>query len=164
MKSIVNATNRLADFANETPTIAVGLAVCSAIATRSPNANRRFWRRKWLSRLIGLCVVGDKIYGASNGDSGAILLLPNGHFEELTGKQAKNPPIGSGAAGPVPFTPSLISPWKLLVMSDGVWKYVGWDRVREIARAQRGKALIDGLLNAAKLVRTGNSRTISPWC
>ena len=53
---------------------------------------------------------------------------------ELTANQIKNPPVGSAAAVFTPFAGRLERPWTVLAMSDGVWKYVGWERVRAIQR------------------------------
>jgi PPM family protein phosphatase len=80
--------------------------------------------------LVGLCVYRKQIVGASSGDS-AVLLWDCGICTELTAAQQKNPPIGSGAAVPVPFVAALNPPWRALVISDGVWKYAGWDRLIE---------------------------------
>jgi PPM family protein phosphatase len=108
-----------------------------------------------LTTLIGLCVTDDAVHGASNGDSAVLLFLPKGRIEELTGRQAKNPPVGSGAATCIPFSAKLELPWTILVMSDGVWKYVGNDRIREIARREQGQAMVDSILAAAKSLRSG---------
>jgi len=54
---------------------------------------------------------------------------------DLTRQQAKNPPIGSGDALFTPFGALLADPWLVLAMSDGVWKYVGWDRLVATGRS-----------------------------
>jgi PPM family protein phosphatase len=77
------------------------------------------------------------------------------HVVDLTARQAKNPPIGSGGAVPTPFVAQLPSSWVVLAMSDGVWKYVGHDGVRDALRESRGQALLDALLNRARLPRSG---------
>ena len=79
------------------------------------------------------------VAGASSGDSAA-LLVAGRHATELTAGQRKDPPVGSGVATAVPFAVTARGPWRLLVMSDGVWKYVGWDRVVEVAGRAGGAA------------------------
>ena len=96
-----------------------------------------------------LCLPGP-LGCASSGDSDA-LLLSGGKARELTAGQHKNPPVGSGAALAVPFTSVMTEPWRILVMSDGVWKYVGWDRVAQIAGRARGVSVIAELQEAARL-------------
>lgn len=98
--------------------------------------------------LISLCVSEGQVCGASCGDSGA-LLLQNGRDWILTENQRKNPPVGSSAASPVAFSARLQPGWKLLVMSDGVWKYVGWENIARMAATQSGETLIASLRQAA---------------
>jgi PPM family protein phosphatase len=104
--------------------------------------------------LVGLSVAPGSVAGASSGDSAALLLSGN-EVIGLTRHQKKNPPVGSGTAIVVPFAIPLVAPWRLLVMTDGVWKYVGWPRVTDIARREQGAALIAALQQAARLPRTG---------
>jgi VCBS repeat-containing protein len=91
-----------------------------------------------------LCVVGETLCGASCGDSAA-LLINDDKAVWLTDNQVKNPPVGSGAAMPVAISATLGKVWTLIVMSDGVWKYVGREAVEAIARQKRGQQLIDTL-------------------
>jgi serine/threonine protein phosphatase PrpC len=105
--------------------------------------------------LIGLGVANDRVTGASSGDSAVLAISGSGSVVELTVQQFKNPPVGSGGAQIVPFSISLVRPWRLLVMSDGVWKYVGWPRVRELATELAGQSLLDKLQNAAQLKVSG---------
>ena len=104
--------------------------------------------------LIGLCVIQNRVVGASSGDSAAMLFCGD-DLTHLTAHQQKNPPVGSGAAIAIPFAAKTISPWLVLAMSDGVWKYVGWDQILDIVRIERGQALIDNLQQAARLPRSG---------
>lgn len=98
--------------------------------------------------LVSLCVSENHVCGTSCGDSGA-LLFNVGQEILLTEDQRKNPPVGSSAAHPVAFSVRLKPGWKLLVVSDGVWKYVGWEQVAAIARRHQGEALIAALRQAA---------------
>jgi serine/threonine protein phosphatase PrpC len=108
--------------------------------------------------LIGLCVLNDRVTGASCGDSAAIAVGGSGTLVELTARQFKNPPVGSGDAEFIPFTCELARPWRLLVMSDGVWKYVGWQRVRDLATQATGETLLAELQNAARMRGSGEFR------
>lgn len=69
----------------------------------------------------------------------------------MTDRQAKNPPVGSGAAWFVPFVAKLAAPWLVMAMSDGVWKYVGWDRLIAAVAAHHGEPLIEALQVSARL-------------
>jgi hypothetical protein len=104
--------------------------------------------------LIGLCVLGDQLVGASSGDS-AVLAMSDGVAAEMTRLQVKNPSIGSGAAVCVPFGLRLARPWSVLAMSDGVWKYVGWQGVVEATRRDRGQPLMETLQTRARLPGSG---------
>jgi len=83
--------------------------------------------------LVALVVTGEWVVGASAGDSMAILLLDD-ITSILTESQWKNPPIGSGSANIWPFSAMLDGKWLLLILSDGVWKFIEWDRLISIAR------------------------------
>ncbi len=98
--------------------------------------------------LISLGVSIQNVCGASCGDSGA-LLLSGGHEILLTENQRKNPPVGSGAARPTAFEARLKPGWKLLVVSDGVWNYIGWEQMGVIAAQKQGDKLILALRQAA---------------
>jgi hypothetical protein len=51
----------------------------------------------------------------------------------------------------VPFASRLIPPWIVLAASDGVWKYIGWDRLREAGARLRSQTLVDSLQEQARL-------------
>jgi PPM family protein phosphatase len=105
--------------------------------------------------LIGLRVMNDWVTGASCGDSAVLAVCGSGSIVELTARQFKNPPVGFGDATFIPFTAKLVRPWRLLVMSDGVWKYVGWQRVRELAARLTGATLLAELQSVARLRGSG---------
>jgi serine/threonine protein phosphatase PrpC len=105
--------------------------------------------------LIGFAVVGGRIVGASSGDSALWIAGADDRVVELTDRQSRNPPIGSGGAAPTPFVAELPGSWIVLATSDGVWKYAGRDGVRAALRESRGRALIDALLARARLPRSG---------
>jgi serine/threonine protein phosphatase PrpC len=105
--------------------------------------------------LIGFAVVGGKVVGASSGDSALWVTGADGKVLDLTARQAKNPPVGSGGAVVTPFATNLPASWIVLGMSDGVWKYVGRDGVREAMKESRGRALLNALLTRARLPGSG---------
>jgi serine/threonine protein phosphatase PrpC len=105
--------------------------------------------------LIGLAVSGGRIVGASSGDSAVWLVGTDGRLVDLTARQVKNPPVGSGGAVFVPFTADLPATSVVLVMSDGVWKYVGRDRIQTLAGTLRGQTLLESLQQQARLPGSG---------
>lgn len=104
--------------------------------------------------LVNLCISGRQVCGASCGDC-AVLLLSGGKEIELTERQHKNPSAGSSAARPVAFTAPLQPGWKLLIVSDGVWKYVGWEQMARIAARHEGWEMVDALRGAARAANGG---------
>jgi hypothetical protein len=95
------------------------------------------------------------VAGASCGDSAAVAVCGDAAPHMLTSRQQKNPPVGSGEADFVPFEMAHMPPWKVLAMSDGVWKYATWDCVWDAAARLAGGELIAELQAAARLKRTG---------
>jgi hypothetical protein len=104
--------------------------------------------------LVAFCVCGDELAGASSGDS-ALLLIRGSLAVELTEDQIKNPPVGSGAANYVPFGAALRLPWRALAMSDGVWKYAGWENIIDAAKRRSGNDLIEALAAEVRLPGSG---------
>jgi hypothetical protein len=43
----------------------------------------------------------------------------------------------------------------VLALTDGVWKYVGWDRILQLAARERGPALLFALQEAGRLPGNG---------
>jgi hypothetical protein len=95
------------------------------------------------------------VVGASSGDSAAIALSAGEPARELTQGQHKNPPVGSGAATFASFSARLKVPWIILAMSDGVWKYAGWEPIIQAAGRFRGAALVKSLQDLARLPHGG---------
>jgi hypothetical protein len=103
--------------------------------------------------LVAFCLTETTVCGASCGDSAALLLGAGQPEVILTRHQQKNPPVGSGGAVFVPFAARLTIPWRVLAVTDGVWKYAGWEGVTacasqhagaEVARAIRSRAALPG--------------------
>jgi hypothetical protein len=99
--------------------------------------------------LIGFAVSNRRVCGAANGDS-AVAIRYRSVIDDLTKGQEKNPPIGSGFAAVVPFGAKLKAPWTILAMTDGVWRFGGWDSIAA-AKDKQGKELLDALLAGARL-------------
>lgn len=97
--------------------------------------------------IVSLCVSNNWVYGSSVGDSAAIVLSGDKKII-LTENQRKNPPIGSSGAVTEFFSIKLIKPWKITIMSDGVWKYVGWDFIFKTILSQKGQNIIDTLFSS----------------
>ncbi|MFC1451892.1 hypothetical protein ACFLSJ_00945 [Verrucomicrobiota bacterium] len=104
--------------------------------------------------LVALVLFEDGVAGASTGDSAAVAIM-EGDRHILTGNQIKNPPVGSGAALFVPFACPLRVPWKVMAMSDGVWKYAGWQAVFDLASVHSGQELVEALCEKARLPGSG---------
>jgi serine/threonine protein phosphatase PrpC len=107
--------------------------------------------------LIGFCIRGGRIVGASSGDSAVVLLNRLG-ATVLTDRQVKNPPVGFGEAVFTEFTAELGEEWQVLAMTDGVWKYVGWNRIIAVAQSHAGQAVLEGLRELARLPGSGGLR------
>lgn len=104
--------------------------------------------------LVGFCIRRGRIVGASNGDS-AVLLVNSSGSAILTERQPKNPPVGSSAAAFAEFTADLGKSWRVLAMTDGVWKYVGWERILKVLCERTGRLILEELRQRACLPRTG---------
>lgn len=111
--------------------------------------------RAGFTTLIGLCVLDEFAYGASCGDSAVLVVNERKADAVLTSRQVKNPPVGSGAAEFVSFSAQLCVPWVLLAMSDGVWKYVGWEHLVKVSRREVGPHLIRSMQDHARLPGSG---------
>jgi PPM family protein phosphatase len=101
--------------------------------------------------LIGLSVVGGRVRGASVGDSAAMLACAGQPVRVLTERQIKDPAVGWGTAAAVGFGADLVAPWTLLVMTDGVWKYAGWEKLRISAASEQRSEIFDTLKAAVRL-------------
>jgi hypothetical protein len=105
--------------------------------------------------LVTFCVARGGLAGASCGDSALVVAEPEQEPLVLTARQSKDPPVGSGAAVFVPFALRLHPPWTALAMTDGVWKYAGWDAVLQAAAAATGADVIQSLRQRVALPGSG---------
>lgn len=105
--------------------------------------------------LVGFAASdGAILTGASCGDS-AVLVAADGATQVVTDHQYKNPPCGSGDANFVPFHGANAPRRSILAMTDGVWKYAGWDAIEDAACEMHGQPLIDALASRARLPGSG---------
>lgn len=104
--------------------------------------------------LIAFCIFGDLLVGASNGDS-AVFAFVQGRLLDMTKGRMKNPPVGFGSAYFVPFEIVLVRPWKVLAVSDGVWKYIPREDFAQIVSGNRGERLIEALQKKGRLRGSG---------
>jgi serine/threonine protein phosphatase PrpC len=104
--------------------------------------------------LVAFLVSESMVCGASSGDSAVVLLTANEPPRILTAEQLKNPAVGSGNAIATPFSARLSSPWTLIAMTDGVWKYAGIERVLGMPLEKSGEAIRDSLRERAALKET----------
>ena len=99
--------------------------------------------------LIAFAVKRNRLFGAACGDS-ALMAVTARDVQVLTKGQMKNPPVGSGRAAAFGFKFPLAPPWTILAMTDGVWKFAGWDQIREKAIEVRDpEAMIESIRGAA---------------
>lgn len=91
--------------------------------------------------LLGFALDGESLCGASVGDSRMYFLKGETAMNELTFQQQKNPPFGSSACRPTPLGLLLEEGNRLLAATDGVWKFVGYERLEDHLRNQEGEEL-----------------------
>lgn len=90
-----------------------------------------------------------QVFGASVGDSCAWLLTASS-VVDLTQHQKAKPLLGSGNATPIAFGP-LPCAGRVLVGSDGLFKYVAYERVCALARSLPLTEVPAALVAAARL-------------
>ena len=93
------------------------------------------------------------VVGASVGDSGAWLVADAG-IDNLTQGRWRKPLLGSGSARPIPFGPTPFR-GRLIVASDGLFKYVKRERIRELALSGHVDEAVSALVQDARLPSGG---------
>jgi serine/threonine protein phosphatase PrpC len=90
-------------------------------------------------------IIDGQVWGASVGDSGAWLISSSG-IVDLTQNQKRKPFLGSSNAVPIGFGPQVCEN-RLLLGSDGLFKYVADERIRDLSSslplAHAAAALVD---------------------
>jgi hypothetical protein len=111
--------------------------------------------------LVALAIDGASVLGASSGDSKVYFARAQEggaavEITEWTARQQKNPPVGSGEAIFTPFSCADIEDGRILILSDGVWKYCGFEAIKA---AFEMSSFIDAasVLKAATLKRGGST-------
>ncbi len=95
------------------------------------------------------CFAEDRMFGASVGDSAALLITET-NVDRLTEFQVRKPLIGSGAVTPKPFLRTNAS-GRLLLATDGLVNYVPQSRVVDLVRGHGVARSADELVAAARL-------------
>jgi serine/threonine protein phosphatase PrpC len=98
---------------------------------------------------IVLVVQDGQVFGASVGDSSAWLLAV-ASITDLTQYQKSKPLLGSGNAEPTGFGP-IPCVGRVLVGSDGLFKYVPYERIRDLASTLPIADVPAALVAAARL-------------
>ena len=76
------------------------------------------------------------VSGAAVGDSQAWLVSPRGEMLDLTEDQQRKPLLGAGTARPCPFGPIEMRGGRLLLATDGLFRYAAQDKVLDVAAAR----------------------------
>jgi serine/threonine protein phosphatase PrpC len=96
------------------------------------------------------CVSGNRITGASVGDSSAWIVSRAGEVTDLTARQRRRPLLGSGEALPVVFEAELNGS-RLLIATDGLTKYATVEHVCALALQGTVSEAADALANCVRL-------------
>jgi serine/threonine protein phosphatase PrpC len=99
-------------------------------------------------------VNGDRILGASAGDSSAWLITPAGETTDLTAWQRRRPLLGSGEALPVQFEAELRGS-RVLLGSDGLFKYATAERICALATQGSAAEAVHTLADCVRLPAGG---------
>ena len=99
--------------------------------------------------LVVVQVRGGELWGASVGDSGALVVEPDG-LVDLTAGQHRKPLVGSGACRPVGIPRRQLT-GRLLLATDGLLKYASWTTLGAIARTGDVKTAVEALIQAVTL-------------
>ena len=116
----------------------------------------QIYRDKQCGETTAIVIVESQgeIVGASVGDSEAWLISKE-TVNRLTSSQRRKPFIGSGACQPVGFGPVKIQGQRLLMATDGLFKYTDRAKIQELLQ----KPSLEGCLEAlADLVRMKSGR------
>lgn len=112
------------------------------------------------STLIVLACDQKRIAGASVGDSMALHIGPHDEME-LSDKQRRRPPLGSGGCLGTPFQYDVRDDEQTLLMSDGVFGYVGLETLARTCRESSDLEVMPRLLGLQK--RSANGDLFDDW-
>ena len=74
----------------------------------------------------------------------------------MTSGQPKNPPVGSGTAVGRTFNLAVGTPYRVALMTDGVWKFAGIDRVLSLVEKLTPNELLAEFQTTARRHGTGD--------
>lgn len=106
-----------------------------------------------LTTAVVVAINNGRLSGASVGDSAA-WLVSGTSVKVLTENQQRKPFLGSGAARPIGFQASDLNSnngGRLLVGTDGLFKYAPEDRIATIAKGQNIDQAVTQLVDAVRL-------------
>jgi PPM family protein phosphatase len=108
--------------------------------------------RRWGGQTTGVVafVSGDRVLGASVGDSSAWLISPTGETTDMTMNQRRRPLLGTGEALPVQFEAERRG-GRVLLASDGLFKYASGERIGALAMKGSVAEAADALANYGRL-------------
>ena len=112
------------------------------------------------STLIVVACAQKRIAGASVGDSMALHIFPSGEME-LSERQRKNPPLGSGGCLGTPFDYDVRGDEQTLLMSDGVFRFVGTEQLAQTCRESSDADVMARLLELQR--RQENDDLFDDW-
>ncbi|APR75556.1 Hypothetical protein A7982_00902 [Minicystis rosea] len=99
--------------------------------------------------LVVIQMQRGELWGASVGDSGALLIEPN-RVIDLTAAQSRKPLLGSGACRPAAIRRQPLS-GRLLVATDGLLKYTSPANIGALARSGDVRSAVEALIRAVTL-------------
>ncbi len=112
------------------------------------------------STLIILACDEKRVAGASVGDSMALHIGPRGEME-LSDKQRRRPPLGSGGCLGTPFEYDVRDDEQTLLISDGVFGYVALETLAQTCRESSDLEVMARLLELQK--RSANGDLFDDW-
>ena len=105
--------------------------------------------------LVAAAVTRESVTGRSCGDSKLYhFSRGTGIWEEWTSRQLRNPPVGSSECQFTMFHQDVDGGDSLLIVSDGVWKYCGYEALQS-AFALTDLSTVAAHLRTATLARAG---------
>lgn len=107
------------------------------------------------STLIVLACDEVRVAGASVGDSMTLHISPGGETE-LSAKQRRRPPLGSGSCLGTPFGREARGGEQTLLMSDGVFGYVAPETLAQTCRESSDSEVLPRLLGLQKRSESGD--------
>ncbi|HVH32982.1 MAG TPA: hypothetical protein VM847_02590 [Tahibacter sp.] len=99
---------------------------------------------------VAVHVRGDRVSGASVGDSAAWLIDRAGQITDMTGSQRRKPLLGSGEALPIAFGPVPLR-GRLLLGSDGLFNYATAARIADVVTNHALETAAERLIDAVRL-------------